>query len=104
MPRAAGAASARERFVARLLVATILAGASQHTVARAHLEALDKEMLARGLDEWDPALARACLEAHLQCLRTLARGDRATVVPGSMAVIYDRLSKLDPVAALRAGT
>jgi type VI secretion system protein VasJ len=104
MPRATGSASARDRFLARLAVAQVLSAASQHAVARAHFEALDKEVLARALDEWDPALARVCLEAHLQCLRTLARATPGAVVPGALAVIYDRLSKLDPVAALRAGT
>lgn len=97
-------ASAESRFKLRLALAETAFGAGHTPLARALYDALDKEIQARGLDEWQPALAVRALEGHVQCLRTLARAGKGLVEPGALTVIYDRLSRLDPSAALRLGS
>lgn len=97
------APSAEARFKLRLALAETAFGAGHSALARAVYVALDKEIETRGLDEWQPAVAVRCLEGYVQCLRTLARASKGLVEPTALAVIYDRLSRLDPSAALRLG-
>jgi type VI secretion system protein VasJ len=99
--RAGGAASAEARFRLRLDLAQLLLETDQPAVARGIFISLDEEMRDRGLDEWNPPLAAACLEAHLQCLRALARSGKN--VSDDTVLIYNRLCRLDPVAAMRIG-
>lgn len=93
--------TARGRFIARLVMGEVAMGAGQPAIARAVHQALCDEASARGLDEWDPGLAARCLEGLLRCLRALGATNSPTQ---SAAVVYDRLCRLDPVAALRAGS
>jgi type VI secretion system protein VasJ len=93
------ATTARARFVARLRIARLCAQAGQLSVARALYEALDAECTSHALDDWEPALAAACLEGFLTCL-TLEK-DSVNNLVGDFWIRYRRLAQLDPAAALR---
>jgi type VI secretion system protein VasJ len=94
------------RFLARLEMAELAAGAGQPGLARAVFEDLDREMRERGLESWDPKLAARCLEGLWTVLRAgtkPAAGVKGSVEPSALTMIYDRLCRLDPAAALRLG-
>lgn len=93
------ATTARARFVARLRLARLCAQSGQTSIARALYEALDAECTSHALDDWEPALAAACLEGFLTCL-TLEK-DSANNLVGDFWIRYRRLAQLDPAAALR---
>lgn len=99
--RVAKATTREARFRARLALARLCVDAGQPVVARALYDALDAEAQRLGLEEWDPGLAARCLEGYLSCLRALVKVGKAT--PADVGVIYDRLCRLDPGTALRAG-
>jgi len=98
---AATASTAAARFRLRLDLARLLMETDQAQVARAVFGGLDEEIRARGLEEWDPGLATSCLERYLECLRVLTRLGKNVSVDTD--VIYNRLCRLDPVAAARLG-
>jgi type VI secretion system protein VasJ len=99
--RVAAATTSRERFLARLVAARVCAQGAQHAVARALFEELEREATARGLDEWEPALAAECLEGLLVSARALAKAGKP--LPTEAAAWYNRLCRLDPAIALRLG-
>ena len=100
--RAASARTAEARFRVRLELATLLMETDQPAVARAVFSSLDEEIRTRGLEEWNPGLAAACVQGHLQCLKTLARTGKD--VSDATLVMYNRLCRLDPAAAIRFGS
>jgi type VI secretion system protein VasJ len=87
----------RERFVARLELARLAAGAGLGTVAKATYEELDQEATAHGLDAWEPALVTQCLKGLISTARGLSNDPRGTSL--DLSVPYKRLCQLDPVAA-----
>lgn len=100
----AQAASGQDRFRARLEVARACAQGGKAQLALALFESLDQEITARGLEEWQPALAAECLEEHIVCLRTaLGPKSQGKSVPSEAVSLYGRLCRLDPAAALRVG-
>jgi type VI secretion system protein VasJ len=99
--KSAAAATAQIRFRLRLDLARLLMETGEVPVARAVFAGLDEEMRSRGLEEWDPALAATCLERHMECLQALARAGQN--VSADTDLIYNRLCRLDPVAAARLG-
>ena len=97
--RVMAAPSELARFRARLLLARTCLDVGQATIARALYEALDREIEARGLADWDPALVSRCLEGYLLCVRALQKTGR--VGPKEAEILYDRLCRLDLDAAMR---
>ncbi|MFY0524005.1 type VI secretion system protein TssA [Archangium gephyra] len=95
----AAATTARARFVARLRLARQCAQAGHTSIARALYEALDAECTSHSLDDWEPALAAACLEGFLTCITH--EKDSSNGLVGDFWIRYRRLAKLDPAAALR---
>jgi len=95
----AAATTARARFVARLRLARQCAQAGQTSIARALYEALDAECTSHSLDDWEPALAAACLEGFLACITP--QKDSSNGLVGDFWIRYRRLAQLDPAAALR---
>jgi len=93
------ATTARARFVARLRLARQCAQAGQTSIARALYEALDAECTSHSLDDWEPALAAACLEGFLACITP--QKDSSNGLVGDFWIRYRRLAQLDPAAALR---
>jgi type VI secretion system protein VasJ len=94
------------KFLARMEMAELASGAGQPGLARAIFEDLDREIRERGLESWDPKLAARCLEGLWTALRAgtkSAAGVKGSVEPATLTVIYDRLCRLDPAAALRLG-
>lgn len=99
--RMASAGSAGSRFRVRLGIGQVCMAAGQVALARAVFESTEKEVERFGLEEWDPALAAASSEGLYACLKLLAKGGKA--MPPEAGLLYDRVCRLDPTAALRLG-
>jgi type VI secretion system protein VasJ len=92
----------RSLFRLRLAMADLCRQQGQWETARGLYETLDGEVMRRGLDTWEPALARSCVEGLLLTFQQRAKNDRSFQVEQSrLSVLYDRLCLLDPAAALR---
>lgn len=87
-------------FRLRLEAAKAAFAAGRSGAAAALFEGLGQEAEARGLDQWDPPLAKAYLSAHLTCLRAQRGRDGGGVVPEKIDLLYSRLARLDPILAL----
>lgn len=98
--RMAGAGSASARYRVRLGIGQVCMAAGQVSLARAVFESTEKEVERFGLEEWDPALAAASSEGLVR-LKLLAKGGKA--LPPEAGLLYDRVCRLDPTAALRLG-
>ena len=99
--RMAGAGSASARYRVRLGIGQVCMAAGQVGLARAVFESTEKEVERFSLEEWDPALAAASSEGLYACLKLLAKGGKA--LPPEAGLLYDRVCRLDPTAALRLG-
>jgi type VI secretion system protein VasJ len=99
--KAGAAATAAQAFRVRLELAGLLLQTEQPMLARAIFAGLDEELRARGLDEWDPPLAAACLEGYLRCLRALTKAGKN--VSEDTMLLYNRLCRLDLRVAMRLG-
>jgi type VI secretion system protein VasJ len=99
--RMTSAGSASSRFRVRLGIGQVCMAAGQVALARAVFESTEKEVERYGLEEWDPALAAASSEGLYACLKLLAKGGKA--LPPEAGLLYDRVCRLDPTAALRLG-
>lgn len=95
------ARDARARFQLRLGLAQLCQAGGQRALALGLYEGLDLECKERDLDAWEPALAAACLEGLIVCLRQ--SGKAAPALAAELATRYHRLCRLDPAAALRVG-
>jgi hypothetical protein len=95
------AANASARFSARMALARTCLDAGQPALARAIYDGLDADQKHHDLEEWDPSLVARCLEGLLLSLRALAKNGKATAQ--DVAMVYDRLCRLEPAAALRLG-
>jgi type VI secretion system protein VasJ len=89
--------SLRARFRARLDLARACAGAGLMAIAKATYEELDRDAVAHGLDEWEPALSAECLKGLIAAARALAKDPRGATP--TLEVRYQRLCRLDPAAA-----
>ncbi len=87
----------RERFLARLELARLAAGAGLMAVAKAIYEELEQEAAAHGLDAWEPDVVAECLKGLITCARALAKDPRGALP--DLTVPYKRLCRLDPAAA-----
>jgi type VI secretion system protein VasJ len=92
----------RSVFRLRLAMADLCRQQGQWETARGLYENLDSEAMRRGLDSWEPTLAKSCVEGLLLTFQLRAKSDRSfQVEPSRLSVLYDRLCLLDPAAALR---
>lgn len=89
------ASSDRERFVARLVQAQACVLSDKTALAVALYEKLDRELLARGLDQWEPELATQVLRGLMSLRRPAPDTEEAT-----WGTLQSRLFLIDPQAAL----
>lgn len=89
--------SRRAQFRARLDLARACAGAGLGALAKATYEELDRDAVAHGLDEWEPALAAECLKGLIAASRAGTKDPRGA--PQNLEARYQRLCRLDPAAA-----
>jgi type VI secretion system protein VasJ len=89
------ATSDRERFVARMVQAQACALSDNVALAAALYEKLDRELVARGIDQWDPPLAGQVLRGILSLRRPSAETPEA-----AWGGLLSRLFLVDPQAAL----
>lgn len=99
--RLAQAGSAAARFRLRVGVGQSFLAAGQVAMARAVFEATEADVAHHQLEAWDPALAAASAEGLVSCYRALAKAGKP--VPPEAGLLYDRVCRLDPAAALRLG-
>lgn len=88
------ATSDRERFEARLVQARACALANNPALATALFERLDRELVARGLETWDPPLAAEVLRGLLALPKSAGPHE------ASWETTQSRLFVIDPQAAL----
>ena len=92
-------ADARSRFRARLSVAKLAISGGKPEVARPILEGLLVEADRHQLEAWEPELCASLLSALFVCRKTTSK---ASAEEDSVwTVIFGRLCRLDPAAALR---
>ena len=89
------ASSERERFLARLVQAQACALSDNAALATAHYEKLDRDLVDRGLDSWEPALAAQVLRGILSLRRISTETSEA-----SWGALQSRLFLIDAEAAL----
>jgi len=89
------ATSDRERFVARIVQAQACALSDNVVLAAALYEKLDRELVARGIDQWEPLLAGQVLRGLMSLRRPSAETPDA-----SWGNLLSRLFLVDPQAAL----
>ncbi len=99
--RLANATSAAQRFRARVALGNACQIANQAGMARAVFESTERDVAEYGLERWEPGLAAASAQGLLLALRTLAKGGKP--LPPDAGLLYDRLCRLDPAAALNIG-
>lgn len=97
-----GARSGRARFRARLAMAQALSNGQTAAAAEAIFAVLLEEIDAVGLERWEPELAADCYRSHLSCLKQLKKPNDSTVSQQA-ALVYRRLCRVDPLAALKVG-
>jgi type VI secretion system protein VasJ len=88
----------RERFLARLELARLAAGAGLLAVANATYEELEREAVAHDLDRWEPQLVAGCLKGLIAAWQAAPQDPRTSAA--EVAAAYRRLCRIDPVAAL----
>ena len=99
--RLMASATASARFRVRVGIGQVCLAASQPAMARAVFEATEADVQRHGLEEWDPALAATSSEGLYTALRRLAQAGKP--MPPEAVLLYDRVCRLDPAAALRLG-
>jgi type VI secretion system protein VasJ len=99
--KATSAPSAAARFRYRLGVGQVCLAAGQPALARGVFEGLERDVVTYNLEAWEPALAAASAEGLVQSYRALAKGGKP--IPPEASMLYDRVCRLDPTAALRLG-
>ncbi len=97
-----GARSGRARFRARLAMAQALSTGQTTAAAEGVFDALLEEIDTVGLDKWEPELAAECYRGHLSCLKQLKKPNDPTISQQT-ALVYRRLCRVDPLAAVKAG-
>ncbi len=99
---ATSARSGRARFRARLSMAQALASGATAGAAEGIFDSLLEEIEAVSLERWEPELAAECYRSHLACLKQLKKANDPTVSQQT-ALVYRRLCRVDPIAAVKAG-
>jgi len=99
--KATSAPSDAAAFRYRLGIGQVCLAANQAALAKGVFEGLEREIAAHGLEQWEPALAAASAEGLVLCYRAVAKGGKP--IPPEAGVLYDRVCRLDPAAALRIG-
>ncbi|WP_394822133.1 type VI secretion system protein TssA [Pendulispora albinea] len=97
--RAAERADVRSRFVGRLEVAKIALDKERHALALDVAELLLPEVTDT-LEAWEPALAAEALASCLSAIQKTSNDEQGPV-DGRINLLFRRLLKLDPEAALR---
>jgi hypothetical protein len=92
------AGNARNRFLARLALAEMAAGAAPR-VALGLFSSLSHEAQSMGLDQWEPELAARCLSGLIRATNEAAKAKPPVTVDAA----YERLCRLDPAAATTIG-
>ena len=85
----------RERFLARLVQAQACALSENTALTAALFEKLDRELVARGLDQWEPELATQVLRGMLSLRRPSGE-----VTDATWGTLLSRLFVIDSQAAL----
>jgi len=96
----ASARGGRDRFVSRLALARLAAGAGLGAVAKATYEELAREASAHGLERWEPSLVAECLKGLISAARSLQKDPRGATP--DLTEAYTRLCGIDPAAAHEA--
>lgn len=95
---AARGADARSRFRARLGTARLAVQGGKPEIARPMLEALVQEIEAHALEDWEPTLCASVYSTMLACVsRNTGEAEAA-----KFAWLFDKLSRIDPAAAIKA--
>lgn len=89
---------ARTRFKARLQIAQMALLGGQPRMGRAILAALVGEADQHQLEVWEPTLCAEVYSTQVSCLRAMEPKERA---PEDEALLFSKLSRLDPASALR---
>lgn len=93
-------ASPRGRFLGRLELAELCVGTGHDRVALPMLSELDEILMKHGLETWEPSLSRRLLALYYQCRKRHATGeDESEEALARAEKLYDRLCRVDPVAA-----
>jgi type VI secretion system protein VasJ len=90
---------ARTRFKARLEIAQMALLGGQPKMAFAITASLVGEAEQHQLEVWEPSLCAQMYSTQVSCLRSLDPKERAAA--GDEGALFAKLSRLDPVAALR---
>lgn len=96
---AARGADARTRFRSRLSAARLAVQGGKPEIARPMLEALLKEIEAHALEDWEPALCASTYVSMLACVRP---ADENEAEAAKYAALFEKLSRIDPAAAIKA--
>jgi type VI secretion system protein VasJ len=90
----------RERFLWRVELAKLCAGAGAHGIALPLFESLDEEAVRYRLEEWEPQLSVEVVKRLWQCYSALPKQEGAAE---KAAQAYARLCRLDLSAAMALG-
>ncbi|HJZ87863.1 MAG TPA: type VI secretion system protein TssA [Polyangia bacterium] len=104
--RQRAAESRREKFLWRVASARLLVYLDRPDVARPQLEGLDEELGRVPVSDWDLAVVVDVVRALLECQRKLIQkqGKATPDMADRMRALYERLARLDPAAAIGAGS
>jgi type VI secretion system protein VasJ len=95
------AADARTRFRSHLAVSRMALEGGKPEVARSLLEGLTKLVDQHNLEAWEPALCATLYQYLLSCVKASNTKGNSQEQASKEAFLFDKLSRLDPAAALR---
>lgn len=98
--QADAARSGDVRFRARLALAAAALHGAKLDLALGIYETLEAECSERRLDDWDPALTSSTLRGYIECLRAIERRGKNPSLESARLILFRRLCKVDPTAAL----
>lgn len=91
-------ATGRDRFQAKLAMASACSSAGSHALAEGILAALGPEIERFALERWEPDLAIACYRSRYEAL--LAISSKGAKMQAELVEVYRQLCRVDPTAAL----
>jgi type VI secretion system protein VasJ len=97
----ASTSNGRDQFLVRLAMAAACSAAGKGETARAIYATLLEDADARQLYDWEPELLSELLIGYHRCLKALTQTGRP--VADEAAMVYRRLSRVNPRAALELG-
>lgn len=98
--RAEGATSRRERAEWRLALARLSVESGRHRAALGQLEALDDELAAASIEQWEPGLCAEVVKNLLACHSRIAEESPSPEIEARTRRLYSRLCRLDVTGAL----